>query len=136
HATLQASLRGLETEGQTKAAHFETLTKQAAVVNDVPCVGHEMHASCPLLSQALAAKSQAEVQRVSVAELRESYRQKKLQAAALEPMVAQLVEKRAELKRLNEVVAIARRDLQKATELAANKPLLEATASGALAAQA
>ena len=136
HASLQASLRGLETEGQTKAAHFDTLTKQAAVVNDVPCVGHEMHATCPLLSQALAARAQAEVQRVSVADLRASYKQKKLQAAALEPMVAQLVEKRTELKNLNAAIATARSTLQRATELAANKPLLDAASAGIQTAQA
>jgi exonuclease SbcC len=136
HAALQASLRGLETEGQTKAAHFETLTKQAAVVNDVPCVGHDMHATCPLLSQALVAKAQADVQRISVAELRSAYKQKKLDAAALEPLIAQLAEKRIELKSVSDALATARKVLQTATDLAAKKPLLDAADAGVRTAKA
>jgi len=130
HATLETALSGLMTQGQTKAAHFETLTKQAAVVDQVPCVGHAMHAACPLLSQALQAKSQAEEQRVSVAQLRAQYREKKAQADALAPVVAELAAKRGELKTLNQTLATARRDLQAATELAASKPLLDAAVTG------
>ncbi|TFE36903.1 SMC family ATPase [Paraburkholderia dipogonis] len=130
HATLQSSLSGLMTQGQTKAAHFETLTKQAAVVDQVPCVGHAMHATCPLLSQALQAKSQAEEQRVSVAELRAQYREKKAQADALAPVVAELAAKRSERDALTAILAEARRNLQAATELAASKPLLDAAAAG------
>ncbi|MFL9937040.1 SMC family ATPase, partial [Paraburkholderia sp. RL18-103-BIB-C] len=130
HATLQTALSGLMTEGQTKAAHFDTVTKQAAVVDQVPCVGHAMHAQCPLLSQALVARTQAEVQRVSVADLRAKYREKKAQADALAPVVAELAAKRNDLKALNELISTARRTLQTATELAASKPLLDAAAAG------
>jgi exonuclease SbcC len=130
HATLQAALSGLMTEGQTKAAHIDTLTNQAAVVDQVPCVGHAMHAQCPLLSQALLAKAQADVQRVSVAELRTKYREKKAEADALAPVVAELAAKRNELKALTDVIAAARRTLQAATELAASKPLLDAAVTG------
>jgi DNA repair protein SbcC/Rad50 len=136
HATLQTALAGLMTEGQTKAAHFETLTKQAAVVDQVPCVGHDMHARCPLLSQALTARAQAESQRVSVAELRASYREKKAQVEALAPVVAELASKREELRALNETIATARRALETATELATSKPLLDAASAGQEAAQA
>jgi exonuclease SbcC len=130
HVTLQTAVSGLMTQGQTKAAHFETLTKQAAVVDQVPCVGHAMHASCPLLSQALQAKSQAEEQRVSVAELRAQYREKKALADALAPVVAELAAKRGEYSALTRTLSDARRDLQAATELAASKPLLDAAATG------
>ncbi|SDR62927.1 nuclease SbcCD subunit C [Paraburkholderia tuberum] len=130
HATLQSSLSGLMTQGQTKAAHFETLTKQAAVVDQVPCVGHAMHATCPLLSQALQAQSQAEEQRVSVAELRAQYREKKAQADALAPVVAELAAKRSERDALTAILTEARCNLQAATELAASKPLLDAAATG------
>ncbi|XUW93319.1 SMC family ATPase (plasmid) [Burkholderia sp. M6-3] len=130
HATLETAISGLMTEGQTKAAHFETLTKQAAVVDQVPCVGHAMHATCPLLSQALQAKSQAEEQRVSVAQLRAQYREKKAQADTLAPVVAELAAKRGELKTLSQTLANVRRDLQAATELAACKPLLDAAVTG------
>ena len=81
--TLDATLTSLMSQGTTKAAHFDTLSKQAAVVDQVPCVGHSMHAQCPLLTQALQAKAQAEEQRVSVANLRAEYREKKAQADAL-----------------------------------------------------
>ncbi|EIM98679.1 putative ATPase involved in DNA repair [Paraburkholderia hospita] len=136
HATLQAALSGLMTEGQTKAAHFDTLTKQAAVVDQVPCVGHAMHANCPLLTQALQARSQADVQRVSVSELRAKYREKKAQADELAPVVAELALKRSELKAVTEAVSAARRTLQAATELAASKPLLDAAVAGLDAANA
>jgi exonuclease SbcC len=124
------------TEGQTKAAHFDTLTKQAAVVDQVPCVGHAMHANCPLLTQALQARSQADVQRVSVSELRAKYREKKAQADELAPVVAELALKRSELKVVTEAVSASRRTLQAATELAASKPLLDAAVAGLDAANA
>ncbi|WP_246217479.1 hypothetical protein [Paraburkholderia panacisoli] len=135
-ATLQAALSGLMTEGQTKAAHFDTLTKQAAVVDQVPCVGHAMHTNCPLLTQALHARSQADVQRVSVSELRAKYREKKAQADELAPVVAELALKRSELKVVTEAVSASRRTLQAATELAASKPLLDAAVAGLDAANA
>ncbi|MFL9911892.1 coiled-coil domain-containing protein [Paraburkholderia sp. RL17-337-BIB-A] len=135
-ATLQTTLSGLMTEGQTKAAHFDTLTQQAAVVDQVPCVGHSMHAQCPLLSQALVAKTQAEVQRVSVADLCAKYREKKAQADALAPVVAELAAKRNDLKALNGLISTARQTLQTATELAASKLLLDAAVAGLEAAQA
>ncbi|SAL65206.1 nuclease SbcCD subunit C [Caballeronia humi] len=107
--TLDATLTSLMSQGTTKAAHFDTLSKQAAVVDQVPCVGHPMHAQCPLLTQALQAKAQAEEQRVSVANLRAEYREKKAQADALVRVPA---------------------------ELAATKPLLDAAVSGLEAARA
>ena len=135
HAELQRKLRGLETEGPTKAAHYESLSKQAAVVESVPCVGHEMHSTCPLLSQAREAKAQAEVQRISVAELRTTYASTRKLAAEIAPMIEQLATKRAELKSVSDVISAARQNLQKATELAAKKPLLDAATAGLETAQ-
>jgi exonuclease SbcC len=128
HTALQASLHGMQTEGATKAAYFQTLTAQAEVADKVPCVGMEIHTSCPLLQQALQARSQAETQRIAVADLRKSYREKKALADGLLPMLDQLAVKRSELIAINESIATARHVLQKATELAASKPLLEAAA--------
>ncbi|MBN3754233.1 SMC family ATPase [Paraburkholderia sp. Tr-20389] len=130
HATLSAALSGLMTEGQTKAAHLETLNRQAAVVDQVPCVGNAMHAVCPLLTQALQARSQADLQRVSVSELRTKYREKKAQADELAPVVAELAAKRGELTAVTNALSAARKTLQAATELAASKPLLDAAIAG------
>jgi exonuclease SbcC len=95
-----------------------------------------MHANCPLLTQALQARSQADVQRVSVSELRAKYREKKAQADELAPVVAELALKRSELKVVTEAVSASRRTLQAATELAASKPLLDAAVAGLDAANA
>lgn len=135
HAELQGKLQGLEKEGPTKAAHFENLRQQAAVVDSVPCAGHEMHTRCPLLSQAREAKVQAEVQRISVAQLRTTYSETRKLALELAPALEQLAAKRAELKTLNDAVSVARQKLERATELAAKKPLLEAATNGLEAAQ-
>ena len=135
-STLSVSISSLMNEGSTKAAHFETLNQQAAVVGQVPCVGHAMHAKCPLLTQALQAKAQAEAQRISVADLRAKYREKKAQADALAPIPAELAVQRVEMLAVTDAVAKLRRALQTATELAASKPLLEAATSGLEAAQA
>ncbi|WP_321794768.1 SMC family ATPase [Caballeronia sp. J97] len=139
HATLSAlgvSISSLMSEGTTKAAHFDTLSKQAAVVEQVPCVGHAMHAQCPLLTQALQAKTQAVAQRVSVADLRAKYREKKAQAEALTAVPAELAAKRVEMLSVRDDVAKLRRALQAATELAASKPLLDSAALGLETAQA
>ncbi|WP_250537073.1 SMC family ATPase [Caballeronia sp. AZ10_KS36] len=135
-STLEASLSGLMSEGTTKAAHFETLNKQAAVVDQVPCVGHSMHGQCPLLTQALQAKAQAEVQRVSIATLRATYREKKLQADALALVPASLAAARVDMLAINDEAAKLRRELQTATELAASKPLLDAAIAGLETSQA
>jgi DNA repair protein SbcC/Rad50 len=135
HAELQGKLQGLEKEGPTKAAHYDSLRQQAAVVETVPCAGHAMHATCPLLSQAREAKVQAEVQRISVSELRTTYSNTRKLALELTPALEQLAAKRVELKTLNDAIAGARQKLEKATELAAKKPLLDAATSGLEAAQ-
>jgi exonuclease SbcC len=95
-----------------------------------------MHAQCPLLTQALQAKAQAEVQRVSVANLRAEYREKKAQADALVRVPAELAAKRVEMLAITDAAARLRRALQAAAELAATKPLLDAAVSGLEAAQA
>ncbi|SAL81623.1 putative ATPase involved in DNA repair [Caballeronia arvi] len=135
-STLSVSLSSMMSEGTTKAAHFDTLSKQAAVVDQVPCVGHAMHAQCPLLTQALQAKTQAEAQRISVADLRAKYREKKAQAEGLGTVPAELAAKRVEMLAVTDAVAQLRRALQVATELAASRPLLDAADSGLEAAQA
>ncbi|MDR5832480.1 SMC family ATPase [Caballeronia sp. LP006] len=134
--TLDATLTSLMSQGTTKAAHFDTLNKQAAVAEQVPCVGHSMHAQCPLLAQAFQAKEQAEVQRISVANLRAEYREKKAQAESLALVPAELAAKRVEMLAITDAAAQLRRALQAAAELAATKPLLDAAVSGLGAAQA
>ncbi|MFM0520674.1 SMC family ATPase [Caballeronia jiangsuensis] len=134
--TLDATLTSLMSQGTTKAAHFDTLSKQASVAEQVPCVGHSMHTQCPLLAQGFQAKEQAEVQRVSVANLRAEYREKKAQAEALALVPAELAAKRVEMLAITDAAAQLRRALQAAAELAATKPLLDAAVSGLEAAQA
>jgi DNA repair protein SbcC/Rad50 len=131
-----AALGGLQAQGSTKAALLTTLQQQAAVVDQVPCVGHAMHATCPLLAQARDASGQVGEQRIAVESLRKSYREKKSLADELRPVVAQLAPKRAELRAANDALAAARRTFQSATSLAARKPLLEAAASGIVQARA
>ena len=135
HAELQGKLQGLEKEGPTKAAHFESLRQQAAVVDSVPCAGHDMHTRCPLLSQAREAKVEAEVQRISVAQLRTTYSETRKLAVELAPTLEQLAAKRVELKTLNDAITGTRQKLERATELAAKKPLLDAATSGLEAVQ-
>ncbi|GJH26917.1 SMC family ATPase [Caballeronia novacaledonica] len=134
--TLDATLTSLMSQGTTKAAHFDTLNKQAAVAEQVPCVGHSIHAQCPLLAQAFQAKEQAEAQRISVASLRAEYREKKAQAEALARVPAELAAKRVEMLAITDAAAQLRRALQAAAELAATKPLLDAAVLGLEAAQA
>jgi len=133
--TLDATLTSLMSQGTTKAAHFDTLNKQAAVAEQVPCVGHSIHAQCPLLAQAFQAKEQAEAQRSSVASLRAEYREKKAQAEALARVPAELAAKRVEMLAITDAAAQLRRALQAAAELAATKPLLDASVAGLEAAQ-
>ncbi|MFX1670868.1 SMC family ATPase [Paraburkholderia sp. A2WS-5] len=124
-----AALTSLQSRGRTKAELLQTLEQQAAVVGQVPCAGHAMHSTCPLLSQARSASQQAGEQRIAVNDLREQYRAKKAFAEGLAPIVAQLTHKRDELRSATDALATARRTLQSTTELAARKPLLEAAAT-------
>ncbi|MDQ7980295.1 SMC family ATPase [Paraburkholderia sp. SARCC-3016] len=133
--SLTSGLKGLESDGTSKLTLLRTLEAQAAVVDSVPCAGHEMHNTCPLLAQGREAGAKAVEHRVSLQSLRESFRTQRAQADQLEPQVQQLAAKRVELKAVNDALARARQDLQKAVDLAARKPLLDAAAEGLAAAR-
>ncbi|ASL48900.1 hypothetical protein bAD24_p00995 (plasmid) [Burkholderia sp. AD24] len=128
--SVTSSLQGLQSQGTSQAALLKSLQQQAAVVSEVPCAGHAMHATCPLLAQAHNASTQAAQQMISLQKLRESFRVNREQSELLAPQVAQLAAKQLELRAATDALAAARADLQKATELAARKPLLDAAASG------
>ncbi|PCE30330.1 sbcc family protein [Burkholderia ubonensis] len=129
-ATVQSTLTGLQSEGTTKADLIKTLTEQSSVIGSVPCAGMEIHVSCPLLAQARSAAQQVEVQTISLGNLRTRYRGHKAELEQLAPAVEALSVKRAELQRVNAEIAAARQALQRATELAARKPLLDAAETG------
>jgi exonuclease SbcC len=126
----KALLEGVQSQGQSQAALLATLQQQAAVIDQVPCAGHDMHSTCPLLAQAREAAAKAGEQRVSIANLRTSYRERKALVEQLTPVVEGLAEKRNALRAANDALAKARSDLQAATTLAARKPLLDAATSG------
>jgi DNA repair protein SbcC/Rad50 len=125
-ATLTSELQGFQSQGTSKAQLLATLEGQAAVIDSVPCKGHEMHATCPLLDQARQAARQAGEQRIALDTLRNQFKAKRQQAEELKPLVEGLATKRQELATVNTAIASARTDLQKATDLAARRPLLEA----------
>ncbi|MBN3835178.1 SMC family ATPase [Burkholderia sp. Ac-20344] len=129
-ATVESTLSGLESEGTTKAVLIRNLTEQSSVVGSVPCAGLDIHATCPLLAQARSAAHQVDVQTVSLMDLRTRYRQHKSELDQLAPAVATLSVKRTELQRVNAEVTAARQALQRATELGARKPLLDAAEAG------
>jgi DNA repair protein SbcC/Rad50 len=131
-----SSLKGLESEGMSKAALLKTLQQQASVVDAVPCAGHEMHARCSLLAQAREASPKADEQRVSINTLRANFRKFREQADQLTPQVQQLATRRIELQAINDALVTARKDLDKATNLAARKPLLDAATEGIVTARA
>jgi DNA repair protein SbcC/Rad50 len=107
----------LESQGRTKADHLRTLEQQAAVIGEVPCAGHSIHATCPLLAHARSASQQAAEQRITVKDLRESYRAKRTMVDTLTPIVAQLPLKRGELRTSNVALNGARQALQTVNDL-------------------
>ncbi|NVH76361.1 SMC family ATPase [Paraburkholderia sp. JPY432] len=123
-------LNGLESEGTSKMTLLKSLEQQASVISTVPCAGHEMHNTCPLLAQARQADVQVQEHRISLTNLRATFRAKRDEVALLTPQVQHLAGRRAELKAVNDAIAAARRDLQKAVDLAARKPLLDAATGG------
>ncbi|BCF95258.1 AAA family ATPase [Paraburkholderia largidicola] len=123
-------LKGLESEGSSRATLLKALEQQASVIGTVPCAGHEMHNTCPLLAQARESDTKVHEQRISLTNLRTEFRAKRESVEKLTPEVQQLAGKRAELKAVTEQIAAARRDLQKAVDLAARKPLLDAATEG------
>jgi DNA repair protein SbcC/Rad50 len=126
----KALLEGVQSQGQSQAALLATLQQQAAVIDQVPCAGDEMHSTCPLLAQAREACAKAGEQRVSIANLRTSYRERKALVEQLTPVVEALAGRRSALRVANDALTKARSDLQVATTLAAGKPLLEVAANG------
>ncbi|PQP07849.1 nuclease SbcCD subunit C [Burkholderia cepacia] len=129
-ATVGSTLSSLQSEGTTKADLIKTLTEQSAVIGSVPCAGMDIHVTCPLLAQARSAAQQVDVQTISLNDLRTRYRGHKAELEQLAPAVEALSAKRAELQRVNAEITAARQALQRATELAARKPLLDAAETG------
>ncbi|MGF6768605.1 exonuclease SbcC [Paraburkholderia sp. GAS199] len=123
-------LKGLESEGSSRLTLLTSLEQQASVIATVPCAGHDMHATCPLLAQARNSDTTVQEQRVSLSTLRAEYRAKRDAVERLTPEVQQLAAKRAELKAVNDQIVSARRELQKAVDLAARKPLLDGATDG------
>jgi exonuclease SbcC len=123
-------MKGLESEGASKLNLLRTLEEQSRVISEVPCVDDPMHLSCPLLAQARQAGTHAAEQRISLQDLRATFRIQREQVELLTPQVQHLAAKRAELKAVNDALGAARRDLQKATELAARKQILDTATDG------
>ncbi|KWK06066.1 nuclease SbcCD subunit C [Burkholderia ubonensis] len=129
-AKVESTLSGLQSEGTTKADLIRTLTEQSSVIGSVPCAGMDIHAMCPLLAQARNAAQQVDVQTVSLKDLRARYRQQQTELKELTPSVEALLAKRTELQQVNAELKDARQALQRATDLAARKPLLDAAEAG------
>ncbi|TGP40285.1 SMC family ATPase [bacterium M00.F.Ca.ET.228.01.1.1] len=123
-------INGLMSEGESKASLLKSLEQQASVIAAVPCAGHAMHNTCPLLAQAREADAKVPEQRISLNNLRVAFRTCREAVDRLTPEVQQLATRRAELKTLTAEIAAARRDLQTAVDLAARKPLLDAATEG------
>ncbi|MFM0756125.1 SMC family ATPase [Paraburkholderia strydomiana] len=123
-------INGLTSEGESKASLLKSLEKQASVIAAVPCAGHAMHDTCPLLAQAREANAKVPEQRISLNNLRVAFRTSREAVDRLTPEVQQLATRRAELKTLSAQIAASRRDLQMAIDLAARKPLLDAATEG------
>ncbi|MFM0411261.1 SMC family ATPase [Paraburkholderia dipogonis] len=123
-------INGLTSEGESKASLLRSLEQQASVIAAVPCAGHAMHDTCPLLAQAREANAKVPEQRISLNNLRVAFRTSREAVDRLTPEVQQLATRRAELKTLSAEIAALRRDLQMAIDLAARKPLLDAATEG------
>lgn len=123
-------INGLTSEGESKASLLRSLEQQASVIAAVPCAGHAMHDTCPLLAQAREANAKVPEQRISLNNLRVAFRTSRESVDRLTPEVQQLATRRAELKTLSAEIAASRRDLQMAIDLAARKPLLDAATEG------
>lgn len=123
-------INGLTSEGESKASLLRSLEQQASVIAAVPCAGHAMHDTCPLLAQAREANAKVPEQRISLNNLRVAFRTSREAVDRLTPEVQQLATRRAELKTLSAEIAASRRDLQMAIDLAARKPLLDAATEG------
>jgi exonuclease SbcC len=123
-------INGLMSEGESKASLLKSLEQQASVIAAVPCAGHAMHNTCPLLAQAREANAKVPEQRISLNNLRVAFRTSREAVDRLTPEVQQLATRRAELKTLSAEIAASRRDLQMAIDLAARKPLLDAATEG------
>ncbi|MBN3785630.1 AAA family ATPase [Burkholderia sp. Ac-20353] len=134
--TLRSSLSALQSQGTSATTLLENLRAQAAVVDAVPCAGMEIHSTCPLLAQARKASHEATSQTVTIQDLRGRYRTQKAEADALEPALAELPAKLAELKSVSESLSAERQALQRATDLAARKPLLDAAEAGMVTSRA
>jgi exonuclease SbcC len=127
-AGLTAELKGLERDGSSQATLLASLTAQSAVVDQVPCVGHAMHATCPLLKQGLAARGQAAQQTVSLEALRKSFRSKRAEHDTVTTQVAGVEPARQAVAVAQAALGKAQSELQRVIELAAKKGGLDAAA--------
>jgi len=126
HTAIISQLKGLESKGASKATLVESLRNQSSVIDTVPCLGHAMHATCPLLAQAHAASQQATEHTGSLTALRSAYKALRVEATVLAPSVELLMVKGAKLVESTQKLTTARRKLEQSTELSGKQPLLVA----------
>lgn len=124
-ARIVGEMQNMAGQGESKAVLERSLKAQADVIESVPCRNDPMHATCPLLAQARKASSDLTEVRISLTELRAGYKEKLKLKTALDEQLAPLSGQRAALRTLQEQLAADQRELQRLTELAAQKPLLD-----------
>jgi len=130
YAALTAELRGMADRGSVAAQLAKTLEAQTAVMEEVPCKDHDIHAQCPLLAQAREAKGKLGEQVIEVKNLRTGYAQKQEVARQLTATLERLPAVQQAVEAGQREIARDHQEIQRLTSLAAKKPMLEAAGAG------
>ena len=130
YAALTAELRGMADRGSVAAQLAKTLEAQTAVMEEVPCKDHDIHAQCPLLAQAREAKGKLGEQVIEVKNLRTGYAQKQEVARQLTATLERLPAVQQAVEAGQREIARDHHEIQRLTSLAAKKPMLEAAGAG------
>jgi DNA repair protein SbcC/Rad50 len=85
---LTAQQAKLSSEGQAKTIVIKNLAQTAALVEQVPCKGHEMQLSCPLMEQAIAAKRNGPAHEAEQSAKRTAYQEITLKVKDIQSKVA------------------------------------------------
>nr|WP_315593797.1 AAA family ATPase [uncultured Cupriavidus sp.] len=128
HAALTAELKGMADRGAIAAKLAKNLEAQTAVMDEVPCKDLDVHAQCPLLAQAHAAKGKLDGQLIEVRNLRTGYAQKQEESKRLATTLERLPAVREAVNNGQRDIARDHQEIQRLTALAAKKPMLDAAA--------
>ena len=113
-------------DGSAKKQAVQSMTVNAKLADDVPCAGSALQPKCPLLANAMAAKTALPGEITQLMDMRKSFEASKARSAALATAIAELESKDAEARQLDQQIRALNDQLLQLSRVANQRDALAA----------